>query len=375
VCEALAAGLRRVLPAADIVSIPLADGGEGFSEALLAARGGHWQELKVCGPLPAERPKVSARLGWLDATTAVLEMASASGLPLVSPQHRNPLHTTSHGTGQLIAAALHGGARHLIVGLGGSATNDLGAGLAQALGVRFLDVEGRVIEAPLSGGRLREIHDIDLTGLHPALARCRLELACDVDNPLLGPCGSSAVFGPQKGADGAMVEELEGHLRHLCHLLEARTGRRVRDRAGAGAAGGLAAMLLALTDAESRPGIALVLEATGFAAALAGADLLITGEGCLDGQSAHGKTVGGVARAAAAAGVPVLAIGGTIGPGAEALYGMGMGGLVSLVPGPMGLEEAMGRAAELLADAAERTLRLVLALRPRDQAASSSGSR
>jgi glycerate kinase len=383
VCEALAEGLRRVLPTAEIRAFPLADGGEGFSEALIAARGGRWQEVTVTGPLPAQRPKLTARLGWIDAATAVLEMASASGLPLVSAPRRNPLHTTSHGTGELIAAALDGGATRLIVGLGGSATNDLGAGMAQALGVRFRAADGRVIEEPLSGGGLREIHSLDLEGLHPGLARCRLELACDVDNPLLGPRGASAVFGPQKGADGWMVEQLEGQLAHLIALVEARTGRRVREIPGAGAAGGMAAMLLALSDATPRPGIAIVLEATGFAAALADADLVITGEGCLDGQSAHGKTVSGVARAAAAAGVPVLAIGGTIGPGAEALHGLGVGGLLSLVPGPMPLEEAMGRSAELLAAAAERLLHLVLAVRrprgggwpgPADQAASSSGS-
>jgi glycerate kinase len=241
--------------------------------------------------------------------------------------------------------------------------------------VRFLGAAGHPIVEPLSGGRLGEVHDLDLSGLHPGLAHCRIDLACDVDNPLLGPRGASAVFGPQKGADATTVVLLEERLGHLIDLLEARSGRWVRDRPGAGAAGGMAAMLLALSQATLRPGIEIALEATGFVAALADADLLITGEGCLDGQSAHGKTVSGVARAAAAAGVPVLAIGGTIGPGAEALHGLGVAGLVTLVPGPMPLEEAMARSAELLADAAERTLRLVLALRPRDQAASSSGSR
>jgi glycerate kinase len=363
VCAALAAGLRRALPSAEIRSFPLADGGEGFAEALVGAAGGRWQEVAVSGPLPAERPTVRARLGWLAGGTAVLEMASASGLPLVSPARRNPLHTTSYGTGQLIAAALDGGARHLIVGLGGSATNDLGAGMAQALGVRFLGADGRAIEEPLGGGRLQDVDDLDLAALHPGLNRCRLELACDVDNPLLGPRGASAVFAPQKGADGPMVVQLEGQMRHLIDRLEARTGRRVREIPGAGAAGGLAAMLLALCDATPRPGIELVLEASGFAAALATADLVISGEGCIDGQSAGGKTISGVARAAAAAGVPVLAIGGAIRPGAEALYALGVGGLVSLVPGPMGLEEAMARSAELLAEAAERLLHLVLAVR------------
>lgn len=362
-CEALAAGVRRVLPGAAIASRPLADGGEGFAEAMITARGGRWQEVAVCGPLPPQRPRVPARLGWLDGETAVLEMASASGLPLVSPQTRDPLRTTSYGTGELIAAALEGGARQLIVGLGGSATNDLGAGMAQALGLRFLRADGTVLPAPLCGADLAAVAALDLTGLHPGLARCRLQVACDVDNPLLGPRGATAVFGPQKGGSPAVLERLEHDLARVAGLLEAAVGRSVAETPGAGAAGGMAAMLLALTSAELRPGIAIVLEASGFAAALAEADLVITGEGRLDGQSADGKTVSGVARAAAAAGVPVVAIGGAIGPGAEALYPLGVGALLSLVPGPMALEEAMERGPELLADAAERLLRLVLAVR------------
>jgi glycerate kinase len=367
VCAALAEGLRRVRPDATVRAIPLADGGEGFSEALLAARGGRWQEVSVTGPLPAEQPTVSARLGWLDGDldgdTVVLEMASASGLPLVSPQGRDPLRTTSYGTGELIAAALDGGARHLLVGLGGSATNDLGAGMAQALGMRFLRADGTVIGAPLCGADLAAVAALDPSGLHPGLGRCRLQLACDVDNPLLGPRGATAVFGAQKGGSPEVLARLEQDLARVVALLEAAVGRSVAAIPGAGAAGGMAAMLLALAPAELRPGIAVVLEASGFAAALAESDLVITGEGRLDGQSADGKTVSGVARAAAAAGVPVVAIGGAIGPGAEALYPLGVGALVSLVPGPMSLEEAMGRAPELLADAAERLLRLVLAVR------------
>jgi glycerate kinase len=383
VCDALAEGLRRVLPHASLRALPLADGGEGFSDALMAARGGRWQEVLVVGPLAAEQPRVQARLGWLDGHTAVLEMASASGLPLVSPQRPDPLRTTSYGTGELIAAALAAGARHLIVGLGGSATNDLGAGMAQALGVRFLRADGTEVGAPLRGADLASVEAIDLAGLHPALAGCRLQIACDVDNPLLGPRGATAVFGPQKGGTAESLARLERDLARLSALLEAAVGRPVATIPGAGAAGGMAAMLLALGHADLRPGIALVLEASGFHAALAEADLVITGEGCLDGQSADGKTVSGVARAAAAAGVPVVAIGGAIGPGAEALYSLGVAGLLSLVPGPMGLQEAMDRSPELLADAAERALRLVLALRgaggeppaQADQAAFSSGSR
>jgi glycerate kinase len=362
VCRALAEGVRRVLPEARIRAIPLADGGEGTTEALVAATGGWLQTVMVTGPLPAERPRVEGRLGWLGETKAVLEMASASGLPLVSPERRNPLHTTSFGTGELIAAALNAGARHLILGLGGSATNDLGAGMAQALGVRFLGADGRPIEEPLSGARLLEVAALDCSRLHPGLAACRLEVACDVDNPLLGPMGATAVYGPQKGATPAIAAELEAGLAHLIALLEAATGRRVRERPGAGAAGGMGAMLLALGGMEPRPGIALVLAASGFTEALAQADLVLTGEGRVDTQTAHGKTISGVARAAAAAGVPVVVIAGEIGPGAHDLHAIGVTSLFSLVPGPMDLTTAMASAPRLLADAAERVLRLVVAV-------------
>lgn len=362
VCGALAEGIRRVVPDAKIHALPLADGGEGTTEALVAATGGWLQTVSVTGPLPEERPRVEARLAWLGKTTAVLEMASASGLPLVSPERRDPLRATSFGTGELIAAALDAGARHLILGLGGSATNDLGAGMAQALGMRFLDASGRPITAPLSGGRLLEVAALDGSRLHPGLAGCRLEVACDVDNPLLGPTGATAVYGPQKGATPERAVRLEAGLTHLVALLEEATGRRVRDRPGAGAAGGMGAMLLALANAELVPGIALVLAASGFEAALAEADLVLTGEGRVDAQTAHGKTISGVARAAAAAGVPVVVIAGEIGPGADALRALGVSSFFSLVPGPMDLPTAMARAPALLADAAERVLRLVVAM-------------
>jgi glycerate kinase len=203
---------------------------------------------------------------------------------------------------------------------------------------------------------------LDGSGLHPGLAACRLEVACDVDNPLLGPLGATAVYGPQKGATGECAARLEAGLTHLITLLEKTTGRQVRDRPGAGAAGGMGAMLLALANAELVPGIALVLAASGFPAALAAADLVLTGEGRVDAQTARGKTISGVARAAAAAGVPVVVIAGEIAPGAEALRAIGVSSLFSLVPGPMDLPTAMARAPGLLADAAERVLRLVVAM-------------
>ncbi|MEB3243161.1 MAG: glycerate kinase [Cyanobacteriota bacterium] len=361
-CEAMAEGLRRVLPQAELRAIPLADGGEGTAAALVAASGGWLQSVPVCGPLPAERALVEGRLGWLAEGRVVVEMASASGLTLVSPERRNPLHTTSAGTGELIAAALAGGARELIVGLGGSATNDLGAGLAQALGVVFRRGDGSPILEPLCGGRLAEVAGLDLTGLHPGLGRCRLELACDVDNPLLGAHGATAVYGPQKGASAAIAAELEAGMAHLIALVERATGRRVSERPGAGAAGGAAAMLMALSGAEARPGIDLLLAASGFAAALVGADLVITGEGRVDAQTLRGKAIRGVARAAAAAGVPVVVLAGEIGPGASALHELGVTSLWSLVSGPMERAAAMAHAPELLANAAEQLARLLARL-------------
>ena len=362
VCAAMAKGIRRVLPEAEIRAIPMADGGEGTTEALVTATGGWIQTVPVCGPLPGERARVEAQLGWLEEGKAVLEMASASGLPLVSPERRNPLHTTSYGTGELISAALNVGARHLILGIGGSATNDLGAGMAQALGVGFLRADGRPILEPLCGGGLKKVAALDLSGLHPGLARCRLDVACDVDNPLLGPKGATAVYGPQKGATPAIEAELETGMAHLIEMLEEATGRRVRGRPGAGAAGGMGAMLMALTTGEFRPGIELVLAASGFGAALEGADLVLTGEGRVDAQTAFGKTISGVARAAAAAGVPVVVIAGEIGAGAGALHAIGVSSLFSLVSGPMDLATAMTNSPELLADAAERVVRLVVAV-------------
>jgi glycerate kinase len=361
-CAAMAEGIRRAAPEAEIRAIPLADGGEGTTEALVAACGGWIQTVEVTGPLPAERARVKAEIGWLEEGRAVLEMASASGLPLVSPEGHNPLHTTSYGTGELIAVALNAGASHLILGLGGSATNDLGAGMAQALGVRFLRADGTAIKEPLGGGQLREVAALDLSGLHPALASCRLDVACDVSNPLLGPQGATAVYGPQKGATPQIAAELEAGLAHLIALLEQATGRKVQELPGAGAAGGMGAMLLALTSAELRPGIELVLAASGFAAALEGADLVLSGEGRVDGQTACGKTISGVARAAAAAGVPLVVLAGEIGPGASALHGVGVTAMVSLVSGPMDLATALARTPELLADGAEQVVRLAEAV-------------
>jgi glycerate kinase len=362
VCEAFREGVERVAPGAEVIAIPMADGGEGTTEALVAATGGSLRVVKTTGPLPGDGRKISGKIGLIhEGRTAVLEMADVSGLTLVPEAKRNPLHTTTFGTGELLRAALEMGARHLIVGLGGSATNDLGAGLAQALGVKFLRADGSEILEPMTGGLLGQVAGLDLSRLHPAVGESLIEAACDVDNPLLGPLGCTAVYGPQKGATPEIVNELEANLVQAIDVIERTTGRDVRHVAGAGAAGGLGAGLLALLGAKLRPGIDIVLEASGFRTKVVGADLVLTGEGRIDQQTVFGKTIRGVAQECRQRGVPVVAIVGAIGPGSAALFPLGVTSMFTLVPGPMDLDEALRNSKPLLADTTERVLRLFLA--------------
>jgi glycerate kinase len=354
--EALRAGVVRACPGAACDLVPMADGGEGTAEALIAATGGRWTEAEVTGPLGERR---RARFGLLgDGATAVLEMAEASGLALVPADRRNPEVTTTIGTGELLLAAVRAGASRVVLGIGGSATNDGGAGFAQALGFRLLDPSGA--DLPPGGGALARLDRI-VPPVHPPLAGVAIEVACDVQNPLCGPDGASAVYGPQKGATPETVRRLDANLGHLATVIGRDLGRSVAGVPGAGAAGGLGAGLLAFTGARLRPGIDVVIDAVGLRSRLAGADLCLTGEGAIDRSSAFGKAVAGVARAAGAAGVPVLAIGGTLGPGFEALLDHDVAACFSLCAGPMTLETASMRAAELLAQAAEQATRAFLA--------------
>ncbi|MCT0200441.1 glycerate kinase [Synechococcus sp. CS-1325] len=362
VCDGFREGVRRVRPDAELVALPMADGGEGTTEALVAACGGERISVAATGPLPDQRRPVDGLIGLIHGgSTAVIEMACVSGLPLIPVASRNPLHTTSYGTGQLIGAALDRGARRLIVGIGGSATNDLGVGMAQALGIRFFRADGREMLEPITAEGLAEVARIDPAGLHPAVAQSHILVACDVDNPLLGPDGCSAVYGAQKGADAVIVGRLEALLGQAIDLIEPTFGRRVRHQPGAGAAGGLGAGLIAFLGAELRPGIDLVMEACGFTEAIRGAQLVLTGEGRIDQQTLHGKTIRGVLQRSQRQGVPVVAIVGSIGAGAELLYGMGLTSIVSLVPGPVSLQQAMDQGREMVADTAERVMRLFLA--------------
>lgn len=353
VAEAIAAGWARVYPDADLLLCPMADGGEGTVDALLSATGGTLQQTRVSGPLG---DPVEARWGLLQDAQAIIEMAEASGLHRVEAARRDVLAASSHGTGELIRAALDAGVRRIVLGLGGSATNDGGAGLLAALGVRFLDRAGQ--ELALGGAALASLSQIDLTGLDTRLAQVEVMVAADVDNPLCGPRGASAVFGPQKGASPAQVEQLDAALAHYADVMAATLGEDLRDYPGVGAAGGLGFAARAVLRAAFRPGVELVAELSGLAAAVEGADLVITGEGRLDGQSLHGKTPVGVARIARAAGVPVIALAGSLGEGYQRLYAEGIGAAFSLAPGPLSLEQAMQQAADQLSARAADLARL-----------------
>lgn len=360
--EAMALGIERADPWAAIEKIPLADGGEGTVEALVEATGGRRVTVRVRGPLGES---VEATFGILgDGTTAVIEMAAASGLVLVPPEQRNPLRTTTYGTGELIRAALDRGCRRLLIGIGGSATNDAGLGMAAALGVRFFDGQGRLLGHPggnLAGQDLLRLARIDARGLDPRLQEAEVLVACDVTNPLYGPEGAAYVYAPQKGATPAMVEELDEGLRRFAEVVRRDLGKDVAALPGAGAAGGLGAGLVAFLNAHLERGIRLVLEVTRFVERIRGAHAIFTGEGCIDRQALYGKVLLGVATAAQEQGIPVFALGGSILPDARPLMERGVTAFFSLTNGPMSLQEAMEHAAPLLADLAEQVARTFLA--------------
>jgi glycerate kinase len=353
---AVAEGIHRVLPGAVIEAVPMADGGEGTVEALVAATGGKIIPVTVTGPLGTA---VQAGLGMLPGGTAALEMAAASGLTLVPENLRDPRITTTFGTGELIRAALDNGATRIVLGIGGSATNDCGAGMAQALGVRLLDSEGKDLGP--GGGQLDRLRTIDLSGLDQRVKQIKIEVACDVQNPLCGPRGASVIYGPQKGATPAMVEELDAKLGFFAACIKDQLGLDVAGRAGSGAAGGLGAGLMAFAGAELRSGVDLVLDTIKIDGLLQRSHLVITGEGQIDGQSAYGKVPAGVAARAAAYNLPVIVIAGSIGPGMDRMYRLGVSSVVAIANGPITLKEAMDRAYALTADAAERAFRLLKA--------------
>lgn len=357
---AMLRGVQRVWPDAEYVLLPVADGGEGTTQALVQAAGGQIITAQVTGPLGTP---VEGFFGLLPGSgageppTAVIEMAAAAGLPLVPPAQRNPRITTTRGVGELFRLALDRGCRRFIIGIGGSATNDGGAGLAQALGASLRDAHGA--ELPAGGAALARLAQVDMAGLDPRCAESTVLVACDVTNPLCGPEGASAIYGPQKGATPAMVAELDAALAHYAAILQRNLSADVRDVPGAGAAGGLGAGLLAFLKATLTPGAPLILETLRLDEHLRGAALLFTAEGRLDAQTAYGKSVAAVAARAQAQGVPVIALAGSLGAGYEALYQRGIAAMLPLPDAPLALDDAMQRADELLAAAAERAARLI----------------
>lgn len=342
VAEAVEKGFKQVLPQANYVKVPMADGGEGTVQSLVDATDGEIISKTVTGPLGEP---VEAFFGILGTKrTAVIEMAAASGLHLVPPAKRNPLMTTTKGTGELISAALDYGVNHIIIGIGGSATNDGGAGMAKALGAQLLDAEGNEILD--GGGALGNLAFINLSTLDSRLQHVKIEVACDVDNPLTGERGASAIFGPQKGATPEMVALLDRNLRHYAAVLERDLGQKIDDVPGAGAAGGLGAGLLAFLQAELKRGVDIVIEATNLLEAVRDADVVITGEGKIDGQTIYGKTPIGVAKTAKKHGIPVVGIAGNIGADSHVVYEHGIDALFSIVPGVTTLENAFANASD-----------------------------
>ena len=358
--QAIARGVTQADPTIQCVLAPVADGGDGTVDVLVGATGGRIFTAQVTGPLGEE---VTAQWGVTgDGKTAVIEMALVSGLALVPPRRRDPRIATSYGTGQLIRHALQHGHRRIIVGLGGSATNDGGAGMAQALGARFLNAEGR--ELPFGGAALAKLASIDPSHMKSGLAEAEVIAATDVTNPLCGPTGASAVYGPQKGATAAVVRELDEALRVYAEALERSMGKKVADIPGAGAAGGMGAGLIAFANATLKPGIDLICDAMEFDRRLEGADLLITGEGRIDASTAFNKAPVGVAKRARDKGIPTIALAGSLGTGYQAVYEHGINAVVPIGDRPMSFRESLGRTRELLCDAAERSVRLYVA-RPR----------
>jgi glycerate 2-kinase len=330
-------GILEVFPKADVVKIPMADGGEGTVDSMVSATNGQLFPVTVTGPLGAP---VTAAFGVLgDRKTAVIEMSAASGITLVPKDQLNPLITTTYGTGELIMAALERGCSKIIVGIGGSATNDGGVGMAQAIGVRFYDVHGKGIG--FGGGQLHKIHYIDMSGLDPRIAGCEITVASDVTNPLCGPQGASFVFGSQKGATPEMVRLLDEGLAHLARLLKEQLCIEVSNARGAGAAGGLGAGLMAFASARMTRGIDTILEATDFEHWVRQADLVIVGEGRTDAQTAFGKAPAGVAAAAKKYNKAVICISGGITQDVRQLYEIGMDVIIGATQAPMSLEEAV----------------------------------
>ena len=363
-CRAIANGIRGArLTNIELVEVPLADGGEGTVEALVTATSGNLHKVQVTGPLGQAVQAVYGSLGPSAGRpdTVVIETAAAAGLTMIPPNERNPLKTTTFGLGQIIADSLKNGYRNFIIGLGGSATNDCGLGMVQALGVRFYDKQGNVITEPITGGSMAAIDRIDCGEIPTALLDSDFIAACDVRNPLLGPEGATYIYGPQKGATEESLILLESNIERVIGLIEQSTGKCVRNVPGAGAAGGLGAALMAFLNARLARGAQIVMEYCNLAEQITGTDLIITGEGRLDRSTAFGKAVASVASVAKERGIPLLVIAGQIAPDMDraTLSNMGITAVLGICDAPMSIQESLAGVSELLAAAAERAIRLI----------------
>lgn len=355
VCSAMESGIKKALPSAECISVPMADGGEGTVQSLVDATGGRIYELEVVGPLGDPVKSFYGIMG--DEKTAVIEMASASGLHFVDEVTKNPLITTTYGTGQLVKACLDKGVEKIILGIGGSATNDGGAGFAQALGVSLKDKKGH--ELSFGGAALSQLHTIDVSGLDARLKDIRIEIASDVSNPLCGEKGASYVFGPQKGATPEIVRILDDALQHYSAIIKEQLGKDVAQTPGAGAAGGLGAGLLVFTNAQMRRGVDIIIEYTNLHEIIKKADYVFTGEGGIDFQTEFGKTPYGVAQVAKSENKKIIAIAGYLGKGIEPLYDM-FDAIFGIMPGVMTMPEAIKTATKNIERTTENIIRLLL---------------
>ncbi|WP_406612474.1 glycerate kinase [Acinetobacter schindleri] len=356
-CQAMQRGVLQVFPDACCIAVPMADGGEGTVEALLRSLDGQGITCMVTGPLVTQQ--VSTYFAIVDyGRTAVLEMAKANGIHLLAAEQRNPMLTSTYGTGEMIKQALDRGIEKIIIGLGGSVTNDGGAGMAQALGVQFFNSTGEAIQ--VCGGNLDQINQIDISQLDARLKNTEILIASDVNNPLCGPNGASAIFGPQKGATPEMLQQLDRNLNHYANLVEASLGISIKNVAGSGAAGGLGFGLMAFADAKLQSGVELIIEQSRLAEKIAQADYVLTGEGKIDSQTALGKTPFGVAQVAQQFNKPVLAFAGLVGEGIESLFDAGFSQIVGINPPDCSLEEALKNGEVNLEKAVSKTIKNIL---------------
>lgn len=352
-CNVMEKAIKKIKSDAEVIKVPMADGGEGTVEALVNSTSGTFVETEVLNPLGQ---KIKASYGILgDKKTAVIEMAKASGIELIKRDDRNPMITTTYGTGQLIKHAIENGIKHLVIGIGGSATNDGGCGMLQALGVKLLDKDNN--EIPFGGGSLNKIENIDVSNMHEGIKDATFEVACDVTNPFVGPTGASYIFGPQKGADIEMVELLDNNLKHFAAKIKEILKADIAEAPGAGAAGGLGGALLAFLNAELKSGIELVIKYTDLESKVQGADYVFTGEGAIDGQTIFGKTPVGVSKIAKKYNIPTIAFGGKVSDDADNLFDEGIIALFSIMRGVESLDDALRNGAHNLEKTVENVVR------------------